>query len=239
MALDACVKVHFWHNWDKISRKLAYAIYINKKEKYLSYFTSFLTFCLAVSSMGRWRLIFIFPGAQQYTVLYLIPTVYLFIIDIKQKFPLIVFYKILAEKVFPFFALLLTKSRISPRIRSHMQKGFNPCIRGPDGVVWWKKTRGRKSRDRVPLNLTGRYRFVLPVALCAQRDILTRKLMPSVHALGLNYGPPTPVVACTVRQLLDFTKSIPPWQKQYCQMAEIIKQFCLCVISYYEEKQCK
>jgi hypothetical protein len=33
------------------------------------------------------------------------------------------------------------------------------------------------------------------------------------------------VVACTVRQLLDFTKSIPPWQKQCCQMAEIIEQF--------------
>jgi hypothetical protein len=28
-------------------------------------------------------------------------------------------------------------------------------------------------------------------------------------------------------------------QKQCCQIAKIIKQFCLCVISYYEEKQHK
>jgi hypothetical protein len=30
-------------------------------------------------------------------------------------------------------------SRFSPRIRSHIKKGFNPCIRGLGGVVWWKK----------------------------------------------------------------------------------------------------
>jgi hypothetical protein len=30
-------------------------------------------------------------------------------------------------------------SRISSRIPSHMQKGFNPCIRGLGEVVWWKK----------------------------------------------------------------------------------------------------
>jgi hypothetical protein len=30
-------------------------------------------------------------------------------------------------------------SRFSPRIRSHIQKGFKPCIRGLGGVVWWKK----------------------------------------------------------------------------------------------------
>jgi hypothetical protein len=32
-----------------------------------------------------------------------------------------------------------------------IRKGFNPCIRGTGEVVWWKTTRGRKSRDRVPL----------------------------------------------------------------------------------------
>jgi hypothetical protein len=46
-------------------------------------------------------------------------------------------------------------------------------------------------------------------------------------------------LVCTVGLLLDFTKSIPPWQKQCCQIAEIIKQLCLCVISYYEEKRHK
>jgi hypothetical protein len=29
--------------------------------------------------------------------------------------------------------------RFSPRIRSHIQKGCNPCIMGLGGVVWWKK----------------------------------------------------------------------------------------------------
>jgi hypothetical protein len=35
-------------------------------------------------------------------------------------------------------------SWISLRIRTHMQNGFNPWVKGPNGVVW--------SRDRVPLN---------------------------------------------------------------------------------------
>jgi hypothetical protein len=28
----------------------------------------------------------------------------------------------------------------TPQIRSHIQKGFNPCIRGLGRVVWWKTT---------------------------------------------------------------------------------------------------
>jgi hypothetical protein len=30
------------------------------------------------------------------------------------------------------------KSSISRRIRSRIQKGFSPWIRGPEGIVWWK-----------------------------------------------------------------------------------------------------
>jgi hypothetical protein len=30
------------------------------------------------------------------------------------------------------------KSIISCRIRSRIQKGFSPWIRGPGGIVWWK-----------------------------------------------------------------------------------------------------
>jgi hypothetical protein len=41
--------------------------------------------------------------------------------------------------------------RLSSRIRSHIRKGFNLCIRDPGEVVWWTKNRGRKSRVRVPL----------------------------------------------------------------------------------------
>jgi hypothetical protein len=37
------------------------------------------------------------------------------------------------------------QSRISPRIRSHMQKGFNPWAKGPKGVVWWKNQRSKIS----------------------------------------------------------------------------------------------
>jgi hypothetical protein len=46
-------------------------------------------------------------------------------------------------------------------------------------------------------------------------------------------------LVCTIGLLLDFMKSIPTWQKQCCQIVEIIKQLCLCVISYYELKQRK
>jgi hypothetical protein len=42
--------------------------------------------------------------------------------------------------------------RFTPKIRSHIQKGFNPCIRGL-GELFDKKNRGRKSRVRVPLNI--------------------------------------------------------------------------------------
>jgi hypothetical protein len=34
--------------------------------------------------------------------------------------------------------------RFTPQIWSHIQKGFNPCIRGLWGVVWWKKNHGLK-----------------------------------------------------------------------------------------------
>jgi hypothetical protein len=33
------------------------------------------------------------------------------------------------------------KSIITRRIRSRIQKGFSPWIRGPGGIVWWKKPR--------------------------------------------------------------------------------------------------
>jgi hypothetical protein len=42
-------------------------------------------------------------------------------------------------------------SRFSRGKRSHMQNGFRPWIRTLGGIVWWKKTEGRKSRDTVPL----------------------------------------------------------------------------------------
>jgi hypothetical protein len=44
------------------------------------------------------------------------------------------------------------KSIITRRIRNGIQKGFSPWIKGPGGIVWFKKTEGRKSRDTVPLN---------------------------------------------------------------------------------------
>jgi hypothetical protein len=34
-----------------------------------------------------------------------------------------------------------------------MQKGFNPCISGPGESCLMKKTRVRKSHDKVPLNI--------------------------------------------------------------------------------------
>jgi hypothetical protein len=40
-------------------------------------------------------------------------------------------------------------SRISPRIRIHMQKDFNPWVRG-QMELFVEKSGGRKSRDRVP-----------------------------------------------------------------------------------------
>jgi hypothetical protein len=42
-------------------------------------------------------------------------------------------------------------SRISLRIRSHMQKYFKPLNSDPSGIDWVKKTKGRKSRETVPL----------------------------------------------------------------------------------------
>jgi hypothetical protein len=45
----------------------------------------------------------------------------------------------------------VSKTIISRRIWSIIQKGFSPWIRGPGGIVWWKKNENRKSRDTVPL----------------------------------------------------------------------------------------
>jgi hypothetical protein len=42
-------------------------------------------------------------------------------------------------------------SRFSRRIQSHMRYDFRPWIRALWGIVWWKKSEGRKSRDTVPL----------------------------------------------------------------------------------------
>jgi hypothetical protein len=42
------------------------------------------------------------------------------------------------------------QSKKSSQIRSRIQKGCNPYISGPGGIIWWKK-RGRKSRVRVIL----------------------------------------------------------------------------------------
>jgi hypothetical protein len=71
---------------------------------------------------------------------------------------------------------------------------------------------------------------VQPLHLLAQLDILLLKYRYRYSIVSIAE------VVCTVGLLLDFTKSIPPLQKQCCQIAEIIKQLCLCVISYYEEK---
>jgi hypothetical protein len=38
------------------------------------------------------------------------------------------------------------KSIISRRILCRIQKGFSPWIRGPGGIVWWKKNRRSKSQ---------------------------------------------------------------------------------------------
>jgi hypothetical protein len=52
-------------------------------------------------------------------------------------------------------------SRISLRIRSQMQKGFNPWVKGPKGVVWWKNRRSKISWQG-PFNVirTARKSFV-------------------------------------------------------------------------------
>jgi peptidoglycan/xylan/chitin deacetylase (PgdA/CDA1 family) len=51
--------------------------------------------------------------------------------------------------------------RLSRRIRSHMRNGFSLWVRALGGVDWWKKTRGRKSRDTVPL----RTQFIFDIYL--------------------------------------------------------------------------
>jgi hypothetical protein len=53
----------------------------------------------------------------------------------------------LSNKKFPWFRChwylmpenRRLKSRLSSRIRSRIQKGCNPWIRGSEGIVWWKK----------------------------------------------------------------------------------------------------
>jgi hypothetical protein len=46
-------------------------------------------------------------------------------------------------------------SRFSSRIRNHIQKGFNPCIRGLGGVVRWKKNQRSKISCQGPFNSRG------------------------------------------------------------------------------------
>jgi hypothetical protein len=46
--------------------------------------------------------------------------------------------------------------RISSWSQSYIRKDFNQCIRGLGEVVWWKKTRGRKSRVGVTLRVQDR-----------------------------------------------------------------------------------
>jgi hypothetical protein len=42
------------------------------------------------------------------------------------------------------------QSRFSRRILIHIEKGFNPCLRGVEGVVWWKKKQRSKIRCQGP-----------------------------------------------------------------------------------------
>jgi hypothetical protein len=39
------------------------------------------------------------------------------------------------------------------RIRSHMRNGFSPWIRGPGGIVWWKKNRESKISWQCPFKM--------------------------------------------------------------------------------------
>jgi hypothetical protein len=71
--------------------------------------------------------------------------------------------------------------------------------------------------------------------LLTVREMLAQQPCSFFHFKNLCCRAKTELV-CTVGLLLDFTKSIPPRQNQNCQIAEIKKQLCLSVISYYEEK---
>jgi hypothetical protein len=77
--------------------------------------------------------------------------------------PLVFFIKQLIHGLMPFCTWLGIREdiqqlcRITSRIQSHIRKRFNPWIRGPDGIVRWKKTRGRKSRDTIPLIAFGTF----------------------------------------------------------------------------------
>jgi hypothetical protein len=48
---------------------------------------------------------------------------------------------------------LVRKSIIYRRIRSRIQKGFNPWIRGPGGIVWWEKKRRSKISWHCPFKM--------------------------------------------------------------------------------------
>jgi hypothetical protein len=63
---------------------------------------------------------------------------------------------------------------LSRRIRSHMRNGFSLWVRALGGVDWWKKTRGRKSRDTVPLT-EKRWQLLekLTLSFCSPINYLT------------------------------------------------------------------
>jgi hypothetical protein len=56
-----------------------------------------------------------------------------------------------------------------------IQKGFNPWIMGPEEVVWFIKTRGRKSRVRVPL-MKCLLNETSPVTKCLRNKIPPRQI---------------------------------------------------------------
>jgi hypothetical protein len=82
-------------------------------------------------------------------------------------------------------------NRFSRRIRSHMQNGFRRWIRTLGGIVWWKKTEGRKSRDTVPLRTNSSHFvdafFSLVISLFCSRSTVDN-FFPSMHVrLVMNF----------------------------------------------------
>jgi hypothetical protein len=56
----------------------------------------------------------------------------------------------------------IRKSITSRRIRSRIQKGFSPWIRGPGGIVWWQKQRVKISWH-CPFKLNKKYLILVYV----------------------------------------------------------------------------
>jgi hypothetical protein len=103
--------------------------------------------------------------------------------------------KISAESLTaPWQKSAITKSIFS----ANNQKGFNPCIRGLGGVVWWKKNRGRKSSVRFNLGVLAYF-------------VLKQTWWNILHALG------------TVKkhiQLVTFELLYLYWQSCHCTLLE-------------------